>query len=100
MDKTAKISIRLTPRSSKDRFVSKQGDQIKINLTAPPVDGEANQSLIRFLAKSLGVKASNLTIVQGMSSRTKTVQVSGYDQEQLDDMLESALKKIDLKPPK
>jgi uncharacterized protein (TIGR00251 family) len=88
VDKSTKISVRLTPRSSKDRFTGTDGEVIKINLTAPPVDGEANQSLVRFLAKALSLKASAITITQGTTSRTKTVEVRGYDQNELWSALE------------
>ncbi len=55
------------------------GDAIKLRVAAPPVEGEANSEVRRFLAKLLGVAISNVTIVQGEAGRRKTVEVEGVD---------------------
>jgi hypothetical protein len=58
------------------------GDAIRVRLAAPPVDGAANEELIRFLAGQLGVARSRVTIVSGLSGRRKVVTVEGLGAEQ------------------
>jgi uncharacterized protein len=75
------MSIRLTilvqPRASRTEIVGPYGAAIKIRIAAPPVDGAANEELIRFLAKTLGVPKSAVTIVSGERGRRKVVSVEG-----------------------
>ena len=65
----------LQPRASKDEVVGKHGDALKIRITAPPVDGEANAQLIRFLSKQFGVSKSDVVIESGATGRRKTVRI-------------------------
>lgn len=66
----------MTPRARKDELVEVLPDQtIKVRLTAPPVEGEANAALIRFLAKVLDVPASRIEIVAGFTGRDKLVTI-------------------------
>ncbi len=55
--------------------------RLKIKISAPPVDGKANQALIEFIAKALGVSKSKVEIVKGHSSKLKTLKISGIDQK-------------------
>ena len=73
------IAVRVQPRSSKTEIVGRHGDEIKIRVKAPPVDGAANDELIRFLAERLGVPKSGVVIVSGHATRTKRVRVEGAD---------------------
>lgn len=73
------IDIRLSPRSSRNAILGLHDERYKIAVTAPPVDNEANQRLLRFLAKTIGVPASALEIRIGAASRSKTVFVKGID---------------------
>jgi uncharacterized protein len=57
----------------------RHGDAIKIRIAAPPVDGAANDALIRFLALRLGVSQSAISITAGQSGRRKTVSIDGID---------------------
>jgi uncharacterized protein len=59
--------------------VGVQGDSLRIRVTAPPVDGMANEALIDFLSQSLDTARRNISIVSGLSSRTKVVEVRGVD---------------------
>jgi uncharacterized protein (TIGR00251 family) len=71
-----KYRIKITPRSSKNEIVGKLPDgTLKIKLKAPPVDGEANAELIKFLSKEWGVPRSNINIVKGLASKTKLIEV-------------------------
>jgi hypothetical protein len=65
------------PRASSTAVAGRHGDALKIRLAAPPVDGAANDALIRFLADRLGVARSAVTIAHGQSGRRKTVLVAG-----------------------
>lgn len=76
-----RFSVKVQPRASRNRVCGVQGDALKIQLTAPPVDGAANQALIAFWADALHIARSNVTIVQGESSRLKVVQISNYTKE-------------------
>lgn len=67
------------PRASRTEVIGLHGDAIKMRVAAPPVEGEANLEVRRFLAKLLGVPVSSVTIVQGEAGRRKTVEVEGVD---------------------
>jgi uncharacterized protein len=76
-DAGAAIVVTVTPRAGKDEIAGMQGDVIKVRLTAPPVDGAANEALVKFLAKCLNVRPSAVEIVAGHSSRQKLVSIVG-----------------------
>ena len=71
------FAVRVVPRASKDEIVGIHGDALKIRVTAPPVEGRANEALIAFLAKRLGVRKSQVEIVAGATSRRKMIRVIG-----------------------
>ena len=75
------IALQIQPRASRTELVGAHGDAFKIRLAAPPVDGEANEELLRFLAKTLGVPKSAVTIVRGATGRRKVVRVDGLGAE-------------------
>jgi hypothetical protein len=78
MNMAASIHIRLTPRSSKDEIKGLRADgALRVAVTAPPVDGKANQALLKLLAKELGVRRSCVEIATGHSSRDKLIQLVG-----------------------
>ncbi|MBV1959374.1 MAG: YggU family protein [Pseudomonadales bacterium] len=70
------ISCRLQPRASKDEFAGIQGDLLKIRIKAPPVDGNANQHLILFLAKQFKVPKNRIQLVSGETHRIKRVLIN------------------------
>ncbi len=70
------LKVYLQPKSSKNEIVGPFRDGIKIKVTAPPVEGKANEALIRFLAKELGISMSSIEILKGHRSREKTVRIS------------------------
>jgi uncharacterized protein (TIGR00251 family) len=73
------IRLHIQPRASRTEVVGLHGDALKLRIAAPPVDGEANEAVIRFLAEKLGVPRSAVTLERGGSSRVKTVRVAGVD---------------------
>jgi hypothetical protein len=72
-----RIAIRVQPRARTNVVAGRVGDAIKVRLTAPPVDGAANEALIAFLAATLGVARSAVRIVSGATSRDKIVAIRG-----------------------
>ena len=76
------IAVRVTPRASRNKIVEMLADgTIKVHIAAPPVDGEANEALIRFMAEVLNVPKSRLEIVAGQSGRDKLISVLDMDAE-------------------
>ena len=71
------LQVQVQPRASRTEVAGMHGDAIKIRLAAPPVDGEANEELVRFLAKLLGVPKNAVTIVSGATAKRKRVRVVG-----------------------
>ena len=71
------LALHIQPRASRSELAGVHGDALKIRLAAPPVDGEANEELVRFLAKLLGVAKSAVTIVAGGTGRRKRVRIEG-----------------------
>jgi hypothetical protein len=78
--KGSALAIRITPRARKNEIVDILNDgTVKIRLTAPPVEGKANQALVEFLAEVLNVPQSKIDIVAGMTGRDKLVSIVGLD---------------------
>jgi uncharacterized protein (TIGR00251 family) len=75
--------IRVVPRASRSEMAGIQGDALKLRITAPPVEGKANEECIRLLAETLGVKKGQVTIIAGHASRTKTVVVDGVKAKEI-----------------
>jgi uncharacterized protein (TIGR00251 family) len=73
------IKVRVQPRSSRNEVAGLQGDALKVRVTAPPVEGEANARLIELLADEFGLRRSDIEIVKGSSSRTKVVLLKGVN---------------------
>jgi uncharacterized protein (TIGR00251 family) len=77
------LDVRLQPRARKDEIVGERDGRIVIRVTAPPVEGRANDALTRLIAKRAGVAPSRVTIVRGHSARDKIVRVDGVDDQTL-----------------
>ena len=75
------IEIKAAPNASRSQIVGWLGDTLKIRLAAPPVDGKANLELTRFLAQTLGLPKSAVTLVTGAASRQKRVRIDGLSRE-------------------
>jgi uncharacterized protein (TIGR00251 family) len=72
---SATLSLRIQPRASKNEAIALENGGIKIRLTAPPVDGAANEALVKFLADRLGKAKSQVEIVSGHTGRDKIVRI-------------------------
>lgn len=73
------LEILVQPRASRTRVVGEHDGRLKVQLAAPPVDGEANLALVAFLAEALGVRKADVAIARGDTGRRKTVRVAGAD---------------------
>lgn len=71
-----KISIKVIPGSKRNEWVE-EDQQVKVYLTAPPVDGKANDALVKFLSRHFGVKPYQVEIIQGLKSRHKIINIIG-----------------------
>ncbi|MFA6382841.1 MAG: DUF167 domain-containing protein [Parcubacteria group bacterium] len=72
-----RIYVKVSPRSSKNEVTRVSEGEYKVKLTAPPVDGQANDMLIKILAEYFDVAKSCVKIVGGKSAKTKIIEVSG-----------------------
>jgi uncharacterized protein (TIGR00251 family) len=75
----AVLEVLVQPRASRTRVVGEHDGRLKIQLAAPPVDGEANAALLAFLADALGVKRADVTLLAGETGRRKRVRIAGLD---------------------
>lgn len=73
---TLHLFIRVQPKASRDEWAEVQEDRIRVRITAPPVDGKANQHLLKFLAKAFGVAKSEIQIKNGETGRNKHVCIN------------------------
>jgi uncharacterized protein len=81
-----RITVQVVPRSSKNSLAWEQG-VLKARLTAPPVDGAANEALIALLAERLGLPKRDIRIVHGATSRRKTVEIAGMTPEMVEERM-------------
>ncbi len=82
------LKVYLQPKSSKNELVGSYRDGIKVKVTAPPIEGKANEALVRFLAKEFRISPSCIEIIRGQHSREKTLKISGnVDQDLVKKML-------------
>lgn len=76
---TARITVHVVPRSRATSIAGRHGDAVKIRLVSPPVEGAANDELVRFLAGRLGISRSAVTVVAGHTTRRKIVAIEGME---------------------
>ncbi len=73
------IQVKVIPMSSKNEVIGIDGNIIKVKLTAPPVEGAANEQLIEFMSEILGVKKSSIQMIRGFSGRNKILKIRGVN---------------------
>ena len=76
-----RVAVHVQPRASRSEIIGVHGAALKVRLQAPPVDGAANEALVRLLADSLGVPHRSVRVVAGATSRAKTVEVDGTTED-------------------
>jgi len=77
------FAIKVQPRARKNAITGELGDALKLSLTAPPVEGRANEACIEFLANLLDVPRSSVTIASGETSRNKVIRVAGMTADEI-----------------
>jgi uncharacterized protein (TIGR00251 family) len=77
------FSVRVTPRAAQDKIAGWEGDVLRVRVTAPPVEGRANDALLRLLARALDVPTSRLCLVRGHTQRNKVIAVEGLSEEEV-----------------
>ena len=81
------LRIHVVPKSAKSEISGIQDDALKLKITAPPAEGQANEACIRFLSDTLGVRKSRITIVSGHKSRKKTIAIEGIGKKEIEDII-------------
>lgn len=89
---SARLRVRVVPRSSRTELVGWLGDQLKIKVAAPPQDGRANDALTVFLAAQLGVPKRHVRVASGHGASSKVLEIDGLSQPELIDRLEELLR--------
>ena len=79
----ATFAVKVHPRARQNAITGQLGDAIKLSLTAPPIEGRANEACIEFLANLLKLPRSSVTIASGHSSRRKVIRVVGLSPEEI-----------------
>lgn len=77
------FAIRVVPRASRTEVAGEMDGALRVRISAPPVDGAANDELIKFVAKRLGVSRSDVEITSGNASKQKLLKIAGVTAEQL-----------------
>ncbi len=81
------FAVKVHPRAKKDTITGEVGDALKLSLTAPPVEGRANEACIEFFAKFLNLPRSSITIAAGAGGRRKVIRVVGISAAQVQEKL-------------
>jgi uncharacterized protein len=81
------FAVKVHPRAKKNAITGELGDALKVSLTAPPMEGRANEACVEFFAKLLKVPRSSVTIASGQTSRHKVIRVAGLTAQQVQDRL-------------
>ncbi len=79
----AVLSVRVQPRASSDAILGWQDGALRLRVTAPPVEGEANLAVARLLARALRVAPSTIAVIRGERSRDKRVRIAGLTEAEL-----------------
>jgi uncharacterized protein (TIGR00251 family) len=82
------FAVRVQPRARRNAVVGELGGALKIALTAPPVEGRANEACIDFLAEVLDLPRASISIISGQSSRNKVIRITGLSAKNLRECLD------------
>ena len=85
------FAVKVRPRAKKNAITGIVGDALKLALTAPPIEGRANEAVIAFFAKLLRLPRGSVTIAAGENSRNKLICVTGISAQNLHQTLEQLL---------
>ena len=85
-----RLGVHVQPRAARSEIAGVHGDALKIRLTSPPVEGAANDALVKFLAETFAVGRRAVRILAGEHSRSKIVEIEGITARAVHDMVEHA----------
>lgn len=88
-DGRVRFSVHVQPRASRTEVVGVHGEALKVRIAAPPVDGAANDELVRFLSKTFAVSRRDVRILAGESSRLKLVEILGVTEGAVHDLADA-----------
>jgi uncharacterized protein (TIGR00251 family) len=78
-----RLQVRVQPRARRDEIAGEREGRLLVRVTAPPVEGRANEAVRKLLAKRLGVAPGRVAVVRGQAGRDKLVEVEGLDEAEL-----------------
>lgn len=84
------LHLKVQPRAARTEFAGVAGQELRVRVTAPPVDAAANEAVLEFLAESLGCRRGGVRLIRGQTSRHKTVLVAGMAPAEVHARLPSA----------
>ncbi len=87
LDQASDLRVRIQPRSSNPGIGGRRGGTLIVRVSAPPVEGDANEEVIKLVSKATGVAKSGISIVRGEKSRDKLLRIEGINDEELSDSL-------------
>ena len=88
-DKGIVFKVQVVPRASRSEIVGEHNGALRVRIAAPPVDGAANEELVRLLARALRVPRSAVEITAGQSAKLKTVRVAGLESSAIENLIVS-----------
>ena len=89
-DRMTRLNVRVQPRASRNEITGFDAEgMLKVRITAPPADGQANDAVERELAAALGIGRTRVKIVRGASSRSKVVEIEGLSEEEVRQRIEA-----------
>jgi uncharacterized protein (TIGR00251 family) len=80
----ARVTVKVHPRAKRSAVTGRLGEAWKVDLTAPPVEGKANEECVRLLATLAGVPRGRVRVVAGATARVKVVEIEGMDQSEME----------------
>jgi uncharacterized protein (TIGR00251 family) len=78
-----RLAVRVQPRARRDEIAGERAGALLVRVTAPPVEGRANEALCKLVAKRLKIAPGRVSVVRGAASRDKVVEVEGMDADEL-----------------
>jgi uncharacterized protein (TIGR00251 family) len=82
-----RVELRIQPGASSTGLAGTHAGRLKLRVQAPPLDGRANDAVIEWIARTLGVPQRTVTLIRGATSRDKTVEIAGATVEQVREVL-------------
>lgn len=86
-----RLEVKVQPRSSRNQLVGVHEGALKVKLTAAPVDGEANQALIKFFSSLFKVPKRDIILLKGDSGRSKLLEIKGVKKEEIQEIIRSSV---------